>query len=139
MANIRHLRTYRCSGLNNTHNSYNCLLRKTAQLTSGCRALLEKLIVTKLVKFPAFYTTQRLIIISTGVHKSTKLTLINFFNHTWSVRKVSDLWPGKRNWLTWSVGHLITLKVVPLGLHTLLPAVLPLLEACRKSLFRNGV
>jgi len=25
---------------------------------------------------------------------------------TWSVRKVSDLWPGKRNWLTWSVGHL---------------------------------
>jgi len=26
--------------------------------------------------------------------------------HTWSVRKVSDLWPGKRNWLTWSVGHL---------------------------------
>ena len=59
--------------------------------------------------------------------------------NTWSVRKVSDLWPGKRNWLTWSVGHLITLKVVPLGLHTLLPAVLPLLEACRKSLFRNGV
>jgi hypothetical protein len=58
---------------------------------------------------------------------------------TWSVRKVSDLWPGKRNWLTWSVGHLITLKVVPLGLHTLLPAVPPLLEACRKSLFRNGV
>ena len=58
---------------------------------------------------------------------------------TWSVRKVSDLWPAKRNWLTWSVGHLITLKVVPLGLHTLLPAVPPLLEACRKSLFRNGV
>ena len=58
---------------------------------------------------------------------------------TWSVRKVSDLWPGKRNWLTWSVGHLITLKVVPLGLHTLVPAVPPLLEACRKSLFRNGV
>ena len=58
---------------------------------------------------------------------------------TWSVRKVSDLWPGKRNWLTRSVGHLITLKVVPLGLHTLLPAVPPLLEACRKSLFRNGV
>jgi hypothetical protein len=48
-------------------------------------------------------------------------------------------WPGKRNWLTWSVGHLITLKVVPLELHTLLPAVPPLLEACRKSLFRNGV
>ena len=58
---------------------------------------------------------------------------------TWSVRKVSDLWPGKRNWLTWSVGHLITLKVVPLELHTLLPAVPPLLEACQKSLFRNGV
>ena len=56
-----------------------------------------------------------------------------------SVRKVSDLWSGKRNWLTWSAGHLITLKVVPLGLHTLLPAVPPLLEACRKSLFRNGV
>jgi len=59
--------------------------------------------------------------------------------YTRSVRKVSDLWPGKRNWLTWSVGHPITLKVVPLGLHTLLPAVPPLLEACRKSLFRNGV
>ena len=58
---------------------------------------------------------------------------------TWSVRKVSDLWPGKRNWLTWSIGHLIILKVVPLGLHTLLPAVPPLLEAYRKSLFRNGV
>jgi len=25
---------------------------------------------------------------------------------TRSVRKVSDLRPGKRNWLTWSVGHL---------------------------------
>jgi len=59
--------------------------------------------------------------------------------YTRSVRNVSDLWPGKWNWLTWSVGHLITLKVVPLGLHTLLPAVPPLLEACRKSLFRNGV
>ena len=58
---------------------------------------------------------------------------------TRSVRNVSDLWPGKRNWLTLSVGHLITLKVVPLGLHTLLPAVPPLLEACRKSIFRNGV
>ena len=66
-----------------------------------------------------------------------KFTLL--FAITWSVRKVSDLWPGKRNWLTWSVGHLITLKVVPLGLHTLLPAVPPLLEACRKSLFQNGV
>ena len=62
-----------------------------------------------------------------------------FSGYTWSVRKVSDFWPGKRNWLTWSVGHLITLNVVPLGLHTLLPAVPPLLEACRKSLFRNGV
>ena len=60
-------------------------------------------------------------------------------HYTWSVRKVSDLWPGKINCLTCCVGHLITLKVVPLGLHTLLPAVPPLLEACRKSLFRNGV
>ena len=59
--------------------------------------------------------------------------------YTRSVRNVSDLSPGKRNWLTWSVGHLITREVVPLGLHTLLPAVPPLLEACRKSLFRNGV
>ena len=66
-------------------------------------------------------------------------TPCNINTCTWSVRKVSDLWPGKRNWLTWSVRHLITLKVVPLGLHTLLPAVPPLLEACRKSLFRNGV
>ena len=64
---------------------------------------------------------------------------IYIYIYTRSVRKVSDLWPGKRNWLTWSVGHLITLKVVPLGLHTPLPAVPPLLEACRKSLFRNGV
>ena len=67
------------------------------------------------------------------------VSLYKMAKHTWSVRKVSDLWPGKRNWLTWSAGHLITLKVVPLGLHTLLPAVPPLLEACRKSLFRNGV
>ena len=67
------------------------------------------------------------------------LTHLTYKGYTWSVRKVSDLWPGKRNWLTWSVGHLITLIVVPLGLHTLLPAVPPLLEACRKSLFRNGV
>ena len=64
---------------------------------------------------------------------------VHFSIGTWSVRKVSDLWPGKRNWLTWSDGHLITLKVVPLGLHTLLPAVPQLLEACRKNLFRNGV
>jgi len=27
----------------------------------------------------------------------------NILVYTWSVRKVSDLWPGKRNWLTWSV------------------------------------
>jgi len=32
--------------------------------------------------------------------------LIPCNTRTWSVRKVSDLWPGKRNWLTWSVGHL---------------------------------
>jgi len=64
---------------------------------------------------------------------------VTYIQYTWSVRKVSDLWPGKRKWLTWSVGHLITLKVVPLGLHILLPAVPPLLEACRKSLFRKGV
>ena len=63
------------------------------------------------------------------IHSNTCLS------YTRSVRKVSDLWPGKRNWLTWSVGHLITLNVVPLGLHTLLAAVPPLLEACRKSLF----
>jgi len=68
-----------------------------------------------------------------------KITRSANTGYTWSVRKVSDLWAGKRNWLTWSVGHLITLKVVPLGLQTLLPAVPPLLEACRKSLFRNGV
>ena len=68
-----------------------------------------------------------------------KIVPIMLGQYTWSVRKVSDLLPRKRNWLTWSVGHLITFKVVPLGLHTLLPAVPPLLEACRKSLFRNGV
>ena len=45
----------------------------------------------------------------------------------------------KETGLLGALGHLITLKVVPLGLHTLLPAVPPLLEACRKSLFRNGV
>jgi len=28
------------------------------------------------------------------------------YAYTRSVRKVSDLWPGKRNWLTWSIGHL---------------------------------
>ena len=33
---------------------------------------------------------------------ATGLCLL-FVPHTWSVRKVSDLWPGKRNWLTWSV------------------------------------
>ena len=46
---------------------------------------------------------------------------------------------GKKNWHTWSVGSLITLKVVSLGLHTLLPAVPPLLEAFRKGLFQNVV
>ena len=71
--------------------------------------------------------------------RSRGLTFRHCASCTWSVRKVSDLWPGKRNWLTWSVGHLISLKVVPLGLHTLLPTVPPLLEACRKSLFWNGV
>jgi len=33
-------------------------------------------------------------------------TFVHCLVFTWSVRKVSDLWPGKRNWLTWSVGHL---------------------------------
>ena len=61
--------------------------------------------------------------------------LLDIATYTWSFRNVSDLWPGKRNCLTWSFGHLITLKVVPLGLHTLHPAVPPLMEACRKTSF----
>ena len=88
------------------------------------------------IKISSFYLY---ILISCGCHRDTLLHRLPTWRNTWSVRKVSDLWPGKRNWLTWSVGHLITLKVVPLGLHTLLPAVPPLLEACLKSLFRNGV
>jgi len=44
--------------------------------------------------------------------RTVPLSIIRSFSlyiqqwYTWSVRKVSDLWPGKRNWLTWSVGHL---------------------------------
>ena len=79
--------------------------------------------------------------------KSTYMTLspqgISPSSNTRPVRKISDLRAGeeekKKDRHTWNAGNLITHKVVSLGLHTLLPAVPPLLETFRESLFRNGV
>jgi len=62
-------------------------LVQTAQLTSGSTALLEKLVVTELVKFRAFYTTQRLITISTGVHKSKKTDCCNNITSSFNIIK----------------------------------------------------
>ena len=56
-----------------------------------------------------------------------------------SVRKVSDFRMERKKKEQAYLRDLITLNGVSLGLHTLLPAVPPLLETFRKSLFRNGV
>ena len=74
-----------------------------------------------------------------GILTSTHMKKSNIFCIIRGLLEKYPTFGREKNWLTWSVGHLIILKVVPLGLHTLLPAVSPLLEACRKSLFRNGV
>lgn len=64
--------------------------------------------------------------------------LTNFSFQKECIRSLLEKYPTFGFWLTWSVGHLITLKVVPLRLHTLIPRVPPLFEACWKSLLGLG-
>ena len=55
--------------------------------------------------------------------------------HTRSVEKVSDLWSTKIQLFIWMSETLIPFKVVFLVMHTLFPAVLPLLEIFLESFF----
>ena len=59
--------------------------------------------------------------------------------YTWSVQKVSDLWLAKIQLLILMSETLIPYKVVSLVMHTLLPAVLPLLETFLESFLWNHV
>jgi len=58
---------------------------------------------------------------------------------TRAVQKVSDLWSAKIQLFIWMSETLIPFKVVPLVRHTLLPAVLPLLETFLESFLWNHV
>jgi hypothetical protein len=58
---------------------------------------------------------------------------------TRSVQKVSDLWSAKIQLFIWMSETLIPFKVVSLVMHTLLPAVLPLLETFLESFLWNHV
>ena len=59
--------------------------------------------------------------------------------YTWAVQKVSDLWPAKIQLFILTSETLIPFKVVSLVMHTLLPAVLPLLETFLESFLWNLV
>ena len=61
------------------------------------------------------------------------------FTHTRAVQKVSDLWSAKIQLFIWMSETLIPFKVVSLVMHTLLSAVLPLLEAFLESFLWNHV
>ena len=61
------------------------------------------------------------------------------FQYTWIVQKVSDLWSAKIQLFILTSETLIPFKVVSLVMHTLLPAVLPLLETFLESFLWNLV
>ena len=58
---------------------------------------------------------------------------------TWAVQKVSDLWSAKIQLFILTSETLIPFKVVSLVMHTLLPAVLLLLETFLESCLWNHV
>ena len=60
-------------------------------------------------------------------------------SNTWAVQKVSDLWSAKIQLFMLTSETLIPFKVVSLVMHTLLPAVLPLLETFLESFLWNHV
>jgi len=60
-------------------------------------------------------------------------------NNTWAVQKVSDLWSAKIQLFILTSETLIPFKLVSLVMHTLLPAVLPLLETFLESFLWNLV
>ena len=59
--------------------------------------------------------------------------------YMWSVQKVLDLWSAKIQLFILMSETLIPFKVVSLVMHTLLPAVLPLLETFLESFLWNHV
>ena len=62
-----------------------------------------------------------------------------FSSHMRCVQKVSYLWSAKIQLFIWMSETLIPFKVVSLVKHTLLPAVLPLLETFLESFLWNHV
>ena len=67
------------------------------------------------------------------------IRITSFWCYTWAVQKVSDLLPAKIQLFILTSETLIPFKVVPLVMHTLLPAVLPLLETFLESFLWNLV
>jgi hypothetical protein len=57
---------------------------------------------------------------------------------TWCVQKVSNLWSAEIHLLIWRYKTLISFKVVSLVMHTLLPALPPLLETFLERVLWNG-
>ena len=64
---------------------------------------------------------------------------LQMYEHTWAVQKVSDLWSAKIQLFIVTSENLIPFKAVSLVMHTLLPAVLPLLETFLESFLWNLV
>jgi len=63
----------------------------------------------------------------------------NIIIQYYSIQKVSDLWSAKIQLFIWMSETLIPFKVVSLVMHTLLPAVLPLLETFLENFLWNHV
>jgi hypothetical protein len=61
-----------------------------------------------------------------------------YFVRPWCVEKVSNLWSAEIHLLIWRYKPLIPFQVVSLVMHTLLPALPPLLETLLKRVFWNG-
>ncbi|BFY97486.1 hypothetical protein BsWGS_00526 [Bradybaena similaris] len=57
---------------------------------------------------------------------------------TKSIEKAPDLWPGTFHYSPGD-NNLMPFNALTLGLHTLLPVVLPLLKAFQKGFYGNGV
>ena len=67
------------------------------------------------------------------------VVIVSLYHYTRAVQKVSDLWSAKIQLFIWMSETLIPFKVDSLVMHTLLPAVLPLLEIFLESFLWNHV
>ena len=71
--------------------------------------------------------------------KVLKLPEVIAQENTRAIQKVLDLWSAKIQLFIWMSETLIPFKVVSLVMHTLLPAILPLLETFLESFLWNHV